>query len=123
MKRFLRLSAVLGLMSSCGSTVDGGSSADAGPLSRDQQIAKLIGDVAKGGTIYADTAKTGCAGCHGADGKSTAFKVLTVSVTTKTVAELAAFIIKGKGVMQAYGTVLNDQELADVVAWMKGNIK
>jgi mono/diheme cytochrome c family protein len=138
MKRFLQLSVVLGLMSSCGepapktdggvNTDAGGGEVDAGPPTRAQKVAALTGVVATGGMLYANGQKGGCNTCHGPDGKSPTqptFPSLKNSATNDSVEKMAGYVLNGKNPpkMPAYKDFLIDQEVADIIAWVKATAK
>ena len=72
----------------------------------------------------ADTFKSKCAMCHGADGSKAmpamGVKPLTSPEVQKmTDAELTAAVTKGKGKMPAYGGKLTDAQIKDVVAFIR----
>lgn len=79
---------------------------------------------ADGAALY----KTKCAACHGADGsgntpvgKSLKVKALSSEEVQKmTDAELTKAIEKGKGKMPAFAGKLSDEELKDVVKFIRG---
>ena len=81
------------------------------------KIAKLTGDAANGKTIF----DSNCAGCHGADGKSGSAgpNLVEGALTALTTAQMAQSVVDGKGIMPAF-TQLSNQEVADVVAYVKG---
>ena len=98
------------LLSACGS-----DSTD--EETRYDKIAKLTGDSANGKAVY----DSNCAGCHGADGKSGAAgpNLVEGALTALTVAQMAQAVVDGKSVMPAF-TQLSNQEVADVVSYVKG---
>lgn len=75
----------------------------------------------------ADTYKSKCAMCHGADGKGEtpagkAMKAISFSspeVTKMSEAELVAVTKNGKGKMPAYAGKLTDAQIKDVAAYVK----
>jgi cytochrome c oxidase subunit 2 len=84
-------------------------------------IAKLTGNTAAGKTVYETSSAPKCAACHGADGKGNdakKFPELAEPSQNDDVAELAEAIVNGKGKMPAQKS-LTDQQIADVVAYMK----
>jgi mono/diheme cytochrome c family protein len=107
------------------STSDGGLNADGGVKSREQKVAALAGVAANGASLY--LTKGNCGSCHGADGKTPtngSFPSLKEPSASDPVDELAGYILNGKGTgMPACATKFTDQEVADLVAWMKANIK
>ena len=79
------------------------------PPSRAAFILGLSGDIANGSTLYA----TNCQACHGATGEGGTGTVLTGLTFTE---DLVNSVIDGKNYMPAFGTVLLDQEIADLIA-------
>jgi mono/diheme cytochrome c family protein len=78
------------------------------------------------GDILFHSATIGCNACHGADGKtptSASFPSLKSAATNASVESMAGYIILGKGTMPAYQEYLYDQEVADIVAWVKATVK
>lgn len=75
----------------------------------------------------ADTYKAQCAMCHGADGTGDtpagkAMKARSLKepdLVKASDAELIAFIKKGKGNMPAYADSLKDDQIKDVVAYIR----
>lgn len=72
----------------------------------------------------ADTFKTKCAGCHGPDGKkempAMGVKALTgPDIQKKADADLIASVSKGKGKMPGYAGKLTDDQIKQVVAYVK----
>lgn len=72
----------------------------------------------------ADTFKTKCAGCHGPDGKkempAMGVKPLTSpDVQKMSDADLIASVSKGKGKMPGYAGKLTDDQIKQVVAFVK----
>ena len=75
----------------------------------------------------ADTFKSKCAMCHGADGLASgpAGKALQVpafnspAAAKATTAEMIAITTNGKGKMPAYAGKLTDAQIKDVVAYVK----
>ncbi len=72
----------------------------------------------------ADTFKTKCAGCHGLDGKkempAMGVKPLTSpDVQKMSDADLIASVSKGKGKMPGYAGKLTDDQIKQVVAFVK----
>jgi mono/diheme cytochrome c family protein len=80
-------------------------------------------DVAKGGEIY----KTKCAVCHGADGKgdSAMGKKLNLKDLARPDAqnlhdsELKTLLENGKGTMPAFKTKLTNQQIEDVIQFLR----
>jgi mono/diheme cytochrome c family protein len=79
----------------------------------------------------AATYKGKCTGCHGADGKGDTGpgKALGVpdfgseEATKMSDADLAKIVTDGKGKMPAYGKKLNEAEIKDLVAYIRGLAK
>lgn len=85
----------------------------AAPLS-----ASAAGDVFKGKEIYLQK----CASCHGANGKGVMLDVpdfTRTQVVLKTYEELAMVVRMGKGMMPGFISQLKDQDVSDVVAYLK----
>lgn len=72
----------------------------------------IVGDAAAGSAIYTST----CAACHGADGNVNEAK-LTEEVPDKSDAELEDIILNGYDEMPPVN--LEDQEVADVIAYLR----
>lgn len=75
-------------------------------------------DIRKGGTLYA----THCAACHGANGNPVmpgTPNFRRMESLMKPDMQLLTTIRNGKGVMPAYFGVLRDQEILDVVAFLR----
>ena len=108
MRRLLILTLPVLLTIACDSEEDG---------DRNAGITSLMGDAAAGETLF--TSK-GCAvdSCHGADGDSgaTAPRLSDVS-SMRTDDQLIDSVLDGKGNMPAQD--LGDQEMADVLAWIR----
>ena len=76
----------------------------------------IEGDATAGADVYAAT----CTGCHGADGTGDAVKGFPdLTVTSLSTAEIEERVRNGEGVMPAYEGQLEDQEIADVVAYVE----
>jgi mono/diheme cytochrome c family protein len=84
-----------------------------------------ISSVAQGSG--ADTYKTNCLMCHGADGTGNtpagkalkATSLSSPSVTKQSSADLMATIKSGKGKMPAYGTKLTHEQIEGVVEYIR----
>ncbi|MCB9760607.1 MAG: cytochrome c [Alphaproteobacteria bacterium] len=74
------------------------------------------GDVQAGGQLYLSL----CASCHGPDGLGASGPGLAL-VPEMSDAELWDIIVNGVEDMPAYG-YLTDQEVADLIAWMRANV-
>lgn len=114
--------AVLGGCSSSDS-----SEAASGPTTAERvaNISKLTGNATAGKTVYEKAASPTCASCHQADGKgdkSRSYPSLVEPAANDPVSELATNVLNGKGVMPKQ-TDLTDQQIADVIAYMKATFK
>ena len=106
MKRFVVAALSLSFLAACG------------PATRAQKVAALTGTATAGKTTYDQV----CASCHGATGQgSSAYPTLVEPAKNDSVEEIAGYIIDGvKGTeMAAYGSVYTDQQIADLVAYVK----
>lgn len=103
MRKTTLLFASLALLVACGDKDDTG---DTGALS---------GDATAGADVYAGN----CAACHGSDGTNGASGPdLSGLVPGMSDSALESVIKNGVGSMPAIST-LDDQEVADVVAWLR----
>ena len=73
-------------------------------------ITALTGDADNGAAIYA----ANCAGCHGADGSGGG----APRATGRDADEVAAIVLSGEDEMPSFADLLDDQEIADVIAWL-----
>jgi len=95
--------------------------AGCGPMTRADKVAALPGKSDSGLKIW--TAK--CVSCHGADGKgTTAAKGIIEDIKEDTKAKLASTIINGvpNTTMVSFDAALLDQELADLLEYMKNTL-
>lgn len=99
MTRTLFPLAILALTAGCGEYDD---------------ILSLEGDASAGATVYADN----CASCHAADGTGGTGPDLTAHVGHHSDEELVGTIVDGSGTMPAFGASLDDQDIADVLAFL-----
>lgn len=93
-----------------------------GPMTQAEQIAAISGTASAGQALYTST----CASCHGANGKGTASGVdLFEPVGSDPATEVIETILNGKTgtSMAAYKTVLTNQQIADLYAYMKATFK
>lgn len=72
----------------------------------------LTGDATAGATIYADN----CASCHGADATGGSGPNLVGVVETD---EATDIITNGEDAMPAFGDILSEQDIADVIAYVQ----
>ncbi|MEX1361678.1 MAG: cytochrome c [Nannocystaceae bacterium] len=107
---FLALPALLAL-SGCDS-----DSGDGGGGDRNADIKALTGDAASGQTVFSSMT---CAssGCHGADGNSGSAPALRDSAPGLSDDQIIDSVLDGKGAMPPND--LEDQEMADVLAWVR----
>jgi mono/diheme cytochrome c family protein len=103
-------------LAGCGGTDNSGT--DAGTQTRTQKIAALTGSVTAGGTSFANR---GCAACHGANGAGTGSGVaLQEPLKNDSKAEIIDVLLTGiPGTSMASYSGLEDQEIADLYAYMK----
>jgi mono/diheme cytochrome c family protein len=93
-----------------------------GPMTQADQVAALTGTASAGQALYAST----CASCHGANGKGTGSGVdLFEPLKNDPATEIIETILNGKTgtAMSAYKTVLTNQQVADLYAYMKATFK
>jgi len=72
---------------------------------------EIVGDADAGSTVYADN----CTSCHGADGAGVSGPALA-GLTDE--ASMEAKIVDGAGGMPAFGESLDEQDVADVIAYI-----
>lgn len=87
------------------------------PPHRAEGVVGLTGDQVAGKTLFEDN----CAGCHVQVGE----KMLGPDLSKPPRSDLSALtmatvIIDGQGTMNAFAADLTDQQIADVVAYVKG---
>lgn len=103
----LRMMLVLSLMcvlTACGASEEA------------QQIASLTGDAAAGEPLY----QSNCAACHGQDARGGTYDVDLVDHATHHEDEhFAQVILSGDGDMPAFEGQLEDQEIADIIAYIR----
>lgn len=89
------------------------------------KISTLPGNAAAGKTVYETTASPACVSCHKADGKGQGnlYPSLVEPSQTDPVDELAGYILNGKNTGMPKQTGLSDQQVADVIAYMKETFK
>lgn len=116
------LTAALAACSTTTTTNDAGTTTD-----RPAAIAKLTGDATKGKVVYETTSQPTCLSCHKADGTGgpgSGYTIPGLAEPAKNdpVDEIATVIVNGKGAMPKQSS-LSDQDIADVVAYMKATFK
>ena len=82
-------------------------------------ITLLTADVPAGQTVYSNT----CSSCHGPDGKGKSARAIVSDVGSLSNEELATIALNGTGFMGPAGASLSDQQVADLVGWMKVSLK
>lgn len=125
MWRWLVAASVMG----CNGTKDGSPTGDTGtpdtqteptPSTGTERVATILGltgDPTAGEATYTAI----CAACHAADGTGVAPNpALTDRIPTLTDDQVVTTILEGKGNMDAYDTLVN-QEIADVAAYVITN--
>lgn len=99
-------------LAACGGPVD--------KTGRVPGILALTGDVSAGQTVFANT----CAGCHGPEGKGGSAKAIASAIPGHTPETLATIALNGTGfIMGPAGKDLSDQQVADLVAWLKATLR
>lgn len=81
---------------------------------RNLRFGELDGDSTNGEAVFS----ANCASCHGADGTGGSGPNL-VAEAGEDDAEWVEVILGGEDTMPAFVDVLTDQEIADVLAWLK----
>lgn len=82
---------------------------------RAEGIAALEGDAASGAAIYS----ANCASCHGDDGTGGSGPALVGEVDEPSDVELATKILNGGLVMPGFADELGDQDVADLISFMR----
>ena len=105
-------------MISLGACSDDGSDTGTGTApSRTELILALTGDSANGELVYLANS---CGACHGGAGEgSVSLGAPPIGPPTDPTV-LVENVLFGAGDMVAYGDVLSDQEVADLLAWVTG---
>jgi mono/diheme cytochrome c family protein len=75
----------------------------------------LTGDATAGESVFASN----CAACHGTDASGGSGPDLGAHVPGMSDSEIQSVIENGEGLMPAIST-LSDQDIADVIAWLRG---
>jgi mono/diheme cytochrome c family protein len=100
-----------------------GLAACGGETTRVDAVLALDGDAAAGASVYADN----CAACHGASGlgvddpDNTSLigdNLTEAAGEVEEDAEFARLILDGEGSMPSFADGLDDQQIADVLAYM-----
>jgi mono/diheme cytochrome c family protein len=103
---------------------------DASDSARPAEVAALTGNAANGKLVYETKASPACVSCHKADGKGGPVAGLTEPAAdlgepsqNDEAEELAGYILNGKGTDMPKQTALSNQDVADVIAYMKATFK
>ncbi len=78
-------------------------------------ILALNGDATAGETVYAQN----CVACHSTDGTGGVGSDLTAELPNLSDEEIVETIYTGSGAMSGFGTLIDDQGIADVTAYIK----
>ena len=100
----------------------GGSEMGEDSVTRSKKIAAVTADSTKGQTVY----DANCKVCHKADGKGDAaagYPDLHMPVAKNPIAAMAQQVIDGNGTMPGFGGTLTNQQIADVLAYLKATFK
>ncbi|MBX2797921.1 MAG: cytochrome c [Myxococcales bacterium] len=81
---------------------------------RVQRVGDIEGDPTFGRQVYADQ----CQACHREDGITGLGPDLPGYVSGAAPIDVINIVIEGQGRMTAMGTAMNDQQIADLVAWL-----
>lgn len=106
----LALPALLTTTLACDSGDDGGGGDDNGA------ILGLTGDAAAGQTVFT-AGMCSSAACHGTDGNSGSAPALSTVVSSRSDDQIINSVLDGKAGMPPQD--LTDQEMADVLAWLR----
>tara|TARA_B100001964_G_C14086501_1_gene532792 strand:+ start:318 stop:698 length:381 start_codon:yes stop_codon:yes gene_type:complete len=110
--------SVLLVIPACGSESDGDSDTgtDTGGVSV-ADIAALTGDATAGETVYTNS----CAFCHTATGaENGSTPALTDRVSALSRDAMIENVLTGQGSMPGFASTLENQQIADVVAYVQG---
>jgi mono/diheme cytochrome c family protein len=88
-----------------------------GPSDHALRIADMTGDPVNGKVVYETKASPSCASCHGATARGGSGPNIKSEVSDE--GEFIDFVLEGEGSMPAYDSQLTDQEIADLVAYVK----
>ncbi len=82
-------------------------------------ITALTADPAAGAQVFSST----CSSCHGPAGKGAMARAIVNDVAMLSTQELATIALNGYGLMGPVGASLDNQQVANLAAWMKANLK
>jgi mono/diheme cytochrome c family protein len=83
---------------------------------RVQNVLRLTGDSAQGGATFAER----CSRCHGEDGRGSSFAPsLYERVPMRDDESIVQTLILGRGQMPSWGGTFSDQQLADILAFLR----
>ncbi len=89
-----------------------------GPSDHAVSIAKLTGNAENGKTLYESAEPSSCSSCHGPLGKGGSGPNIVNEVGSET-EEFIDVILTGEDSMPGYDSTLEDQEIADIIAYLK----
>ena len=89
-----------------------------GPSDHAVSIAKLTGNAENGKTLYESADPSPCSSCHGPLGKGGSGPNIVNEVGSET-EEFIDTILTGEDSMPGYDSSLEDQEIADIIAYLK----
>ena len=112
----MRFTLTLGIIAIAGMALAGCGEAEKTTADRIEDIAALTGNTANGEAVFADK----CSVCHGPQGEGKgSTPAMSQAVDGRSDDDLFTGLIDGIGSMPAMGSQLSDQEIADVVAFIK----
>lgn len=82
---------------------------------RADDVAALTGNADAGKPLF----DSNCSTCHGADGTGGTFDESVVKAQSKDDAYIADYVINGDGQMPAFGDSFSDQQIADIIAYVR----
>jgi mono/diheme cytochrome c family protein len=101
--------------SGAGDAAGSGGVAGSGTTDRPTSIAALTGDVTSGQALFT----TNCVSCHGSDAKSGTAHENTPQTAASETAFAIQLILSGKESMPSFSSTLSDQQIADILAYLK----
>ncbi len=112
--RVILIASMLGGIAACTTAT---STISPDNAARATAIAKLTGSASAGSVVYSSTGR--CLSCHGADGKGQPEVDLAEPAKNDPVAGLAGYVLNGIAPKMPSASSLSDQQIADVVAYLK----